>query len=197
VWQRQGIEDITGVDGSYVDRGRLLFAPGRFYPHDLGQPFDLGRSFGLVQCLEVAEHLPPGSAGTLVDSLVRHGEVIVFSAAPPGQGGHDHVNERSYEYWRALFSGRGYVAVDYLRPRIVSDASIDRWYRYNTLLYVLRDAMPGMSAALQADLIPDGRDVPDLAPLGYRLRKQLLRRLPVPMMTTIARLKERLTRGGA
>jgi hypothetical protein len=33
---------------------------------------------------------------------------------------------------------------------------------------------------LQADLIPDGRELPDLAPLGYRLRRQLLRRLPVP-----------------
>ena len=197
VWQQQGVEDITGVDGSYVDRGRLLFAPERFYPHDLSQPFDLGRSFSLVQCLEVAEHLPPASAGTLLDSLIRHGDVIVFSAAPPGQGGHDHVNERSYEYWRSLFLDRGYLAVDYLRPRIVSDPAIDRWYRYNTLLYVRRDAMPLMSAALQADLIPDGRDLPDLAPLGYRLRRQLLRRLPVPVMTTIARLKERLTRGGA
>jgi hypothetical protein len=107
------------------------------------------------------------------------------------------VNERSYEYWRALFSGRGYVAVDYLRPRIVSDPAIDPWYRYNTLLYVRRDTLPGMSAQLQADQIPDGRELPDLAPLGYRLRRQLLRRLPVPLMTTIARLKERLTRGGA
>ncbi len=194
VWQRHGIEDLYGVDGSYVDRGRLLFAPQRFRPHDLGQPFDLERSFDLVQCLEVAEHLPAHSAGTLVDSLVRHGAVIVFSAAPPGQGGHDHVNERSYDYWRALFLERGYLAVDYLRPRVLADASIDRWYRYNTLLYVRREVLDGLDAGLRAALIAPGRAVPDVAPPLYRLRKQLLRRLPVPLQTALARLKERLLR---
>jgi len=197
VWQQHGVEDVFGVDGSYVDRGRLLFAPERFYAHDLGLPFDLGRRFSLVECLEVAEHLPAASAGALVDSLVRHGEVIVFSAAPPGQGGHDHVNERSYDYWRALFRQRGYLAADYLRPRILADAAIDPWYRYNTLLYVSRDAMQGLSAQLQASLIPDSSRVPDVSPLGYRIRKQLVRALPVPLMTALARMKERAPRGSA
>jgi SAM-dependent methyltransferase len=194
VWQQRGVDDVFGVDGSYVDRGRLLFAPERFYAHDLGLPFDLGRRFGLVECLEVAEHLPEASAATLVDSLVRHGEVIVFSAAPPGQGGHDHVNERSYDYWRALFRQRGYLAADYLRPRIVTDAGVDPWYRYNTLLYLSRDAVPRLPAELQASLIPDERPVPDVSPLAYRVRKQLVRALPVRLMTALARMKERAPR---
>jgi len=197
VWQSHGVQDVVGVDGSYVDRSRLLFAPERFYAHDLQQGFALGRSFSLVQCLEVAEHLPASSAAPLIDSLVRHGEVIVFSAAPPGQGGHDHVNERSYDYWRALFRQRGYLAADYLRPRILADAAIDPWYRYNTLLYVSRDAMQGLSAQLQASLIPDSSRVPDVSPLGYRIRKQLVRALPVPLMTALARMKERAPRGSA
>jgi SAM-dependent methyltransferase len=194
VWQQHGVDDVFGVDGSYVDRARLLFAPERFYAHDLGLPFDFGRRFGLVECLEVAEHLPEASAATLIDSLVRHGEVIVFSAAPPGQGGHDHVNERSYDYWRALFRQRGYVAADYLRPRIVADAGVDPWYRYNTLLYLSRDAVPRLPAELQASLIPDDRPVPDVSPLGYRVRKQLVRALPVRLMTALARMKERAPR---
>jgi hypothetical protein len=33
--------------------------------------------------LEVAEHLPPGVAQTFVDALVRHGSVVLFSAAIP------------------------------------------------------------------------------------------------------------------
>jgi SAM-dependent methyltransferase len=197
VWQSHGVDDLVGVDGSYVDRSRLLFAAERFYAHDLGQAFDLGRSFSVVQCLEVAEHLPSSSAEALIGSLIRHGEVIVFSAAPPGQGGHQHVNERSYDYWRALFLQRGYLALDYLRPRVLSDPAIDRWYRYNTLLYVSRDALPRLSADLQASLIPQGRGVPDLAPLGYRIRKQLVKRVPVPLMTAMARIKERVARGGA
>jgi SAM-dependent methyltransferase len=197
VWHSHGVDDVFGVDGAYVDRSKLLFAPERFCAHDLQQPFDLGRSFSLVQCLEVAEHLPASSAEALIDSLVRHGEVIVFSAAPPGQGGHQHVNERSYDYWRALFSQRGYLALDFLRPRILSDAAIDPWYRYNTLLYVSRDTLAGLNESLRASLIPEGSGVPDLAPLGYRIRKQLLSRVPVPLMTALARVKERATRAVA
>ena len=197
VWQQHGVDDVLGVDGSYIDRARLLFAPERFYAHDLSLPFDLGRRFDLVECLEVAEHLPEGSAAILVDSLVRHGEVIVFSAAPPGQGGHDHVNERSYEYWRALFRQRGYVVADYLRPRVLADARVDPWYRYNTLLYLSRDAVPRLAAELRASLIPDDRPVPDVSPLSYRLRKQLVRALPVRLMTALARMKERAPRGPA
>lgn len=197
VWQSHGVDDVFGVDGSYVDRSKLLFAPERFCAHDLQQRFDLGRSFSLVQCLEVAEHLPESSAEPLLDSLIRHGEVIVFSAAPPGQGGHEHVNERSYDYWRGLFFRRGYLALDCLRPRILADPGIDRWYRYNTLLYVSRDAMARLSEALQASLIPESRSVPDLSPLSYRIRKQLLRRVPVPVMTAFARMKERATRAQA
>jgi SAM-dependent methyltransferase len=195
VWQRHGVQDVCGVDGPYVDRGRLLFAPERFYAHDLSLPFDLGRRFALVECLEVAEHLPGGSAATLVDSLIRHGDVIVFSAAPPGQGGHDHVNERNYEYWRALFRQRGFVAADYLRPRIRADAAVDPWYRYNVLLYLSSDVLPRLGADISASLIPDERAVPDVSPLGYRIRKQLVRALPVPWMTALARLKERAPRG--
>jgi SAM-dependent methyltransferase len=194
VWQSHGVDDVFGVDGSYVDRSKLLFAPERFCAHDLTQRFDLGRSFSLVQCLEVAEHLPESGAETLIDSLIRHGEVILFSAAPPGQGGHEHVNERSYDYWRALFSRRGYLALDFLRPRIVADPAIDPWYRYNTLLYVSRGAIARLSVALQASQIPPSRSVPELSPLSYRLRKLLLRCLPVPLMTTIARIKERTAR---
>jgi len=196
-WQRHGVDDVFGIDGAYVDRGKLQFAPQRYCAHDLSQPFDLGRSFSVVQCLEVAEHLPASAAEALIDSLTRHGEVIVFSAAPPGQGGHQHVNERSYDYWRALFSRRDYLALDFLRPRIVSDPAIDRWYRYNTLLYVSRDRVARLSAALQASLLPQSRAVPDLAPLGHRIRKQLVRRVPVPLMTLIARIKERVMRGEA
>ena len=197
VWQSHGVNEVFGVDGSYVDRGRLLIAPERFCAHDLRQDFDLGRSFSLVQCLEVAEHLPASGAATLIDSLIRHGEIIVFSAAPPGQGGHDHVNERSYDYWRALFLRRGYLALDFLRPRILADTAIAPWYRYNTLLYVSGDAMTRLSPALQACQIPQAAGVPDLAPLSYRIRKFMLSRLPPPVMTAIARIKERVARSGA
>ncbi|MDP6884692.1 MAG: hypothetical protein QF830_11185, partial [Rhodospirillales bacterium] len=51
--------------------------------------------YGCDECrfsLEVAEHLPPDAAETFVATLVAHGRLVLFSAAPPGQGGLNHVN---------------------------------------------------------------------------------------------------------
>ncbi|QCO15299.1 methyltransferase domain-containing protein [Azospirillum brasilense] len=81
-----GIADVQGLDGDYVRRDRLRIDPSRFSAHDLSQPFDLGRRFGLVLSLEVAEHLPEERAEGFVDDLCRHGDVVLFGAAIPGQG---------------------------------------------------------------------------------------------------------------
>ena len=61
---------------------------------NLANPVDLGRKFDLVQSLEVGEHLPKSAADTFVETLVKHGDVVLFSAASVGQGGHDHINEQ-------------------------------------------------------------------------------------------------------
>ena len=41
---------------------------------------------------------------------------MLFSAAVPGQGGENHVNEQPLAYWRAIFREHGYSAVDYSAP---------------------------------------------------------------------------------
>ena len=42
------------------------------------------------------------------------------------------------EFWCALFAEGGFVAVDFLRPRIWCDENICWWYRQNIMLFVLR-----------------------------------------------------------
>jgi hypothetical protein len=49
VWQHLGVMDITGVDGSYVDSGKLLISRESFVVHDLATDLNLGRRFSLVQ----------------------------------------------------------------------------------------------------------------------------------------------------
>ena len=98
VWQRLGMSDVTGIDGAYIDREKLLVSTMSFIPACLSEAFNLERRFDLVQSLEVAEHLAKDSADLLIESLVRHGDLILFSAAPKGQGGDHHINEQDYEY---------------------------------------------------------------------------------------------------
>ena len=67
--------------------------------HDLTKPLNLNKKFDVVWCYEVAEHLPENSANNLINILVTHGNIIVLSAARPGQGGEGHINEQPIEYW--------------------------------------------------------------------------------------------------
>ena len=190
VWQRMGVSDIRALDGSYVDPAALLVSQDAFVPVDLARPVRLGRTFDLVQSLEVAEHLPASAAGQFVDNLVAHSSVVLFSAAVPGQGGECHVNEQPYRYWRALFAARDYAMLDVIRPSLAGDTRIEPWYRYNTFVYVRRDRLSAMSPEIQRLRVPaDGR-IPDVAPVSYRLRRMVIRTLPVWAVTDLAVLKK-------
>lgn len=106
---------------------------------DLDAPIRLDRTFDLAICLEVAEHLTPGRAESLVNDLVSLAPVVAFSAAIPGQGGTNHSNERWPSYWRDLFSLAGFDAIDWLRTSNWRNEEIEWWYRQNLILYVKRE----------------------------------------------------------
>jgi cyclopropane fatty-acyl-phospholipid synthase-like methyltransferase len=133
--QQLGISDIRGLEGSWLDRSKVVVDPSLVETRDLEQGFSLGRQFDLVVCLEVAEHLSPDSAPRLVDSLIAHGDLVLFSAAIPYQGGHHHLNEQFPDYWAGLFSSHGYRPVDLIRPRLWTDETVWYWLRQNAILY--------------------------------------------------------------
>jgi SAM-dependent methyltransferase len=64
--------------------------------------------FEVACCTEVAEHIPEQYATRLVRLLCQLSDQIVFTAATPGQGGVDHINEQPHEYWIELFRRAGY-----------------------------------------------------------------------------------------
>jgi SAM-dependent methyltransferase len=61
----------------------------------------------LVTSFEVAEHLPSWTADKFVDLLCSLAPIVIMSAATPGQGGLDHVNEQPHSYWKDKFKRRG------------------------------------------------------------------------------------------
>jgi SAM-dependent methyltransferase len=139
---------IVGLDGEYVDRSLLRIPTSAFVAHDLTTPLpDLGR-FDLAMSLEVAEHLPAQRAASFVAEVAALSDVVLFSAAIPGQGGRHHVNEQPQSYWVALFEAIGYRSFDLIRPRVWDDARVEPWYRQNTLVAV-NSHRPGLLAAAE------------------------------------------------
>lgn len=188
-WMAAGVPDVIAVDGDYVARDRLAIPADRFHPHDLSQPLQLGRRFDLVQSLEVAEHLPEAAAEVLVDTLTGHGDLILFSAAVPHQGGEHHVNEQPLSYWRSKFATRGYAAYDWLRPRIATDGAIMPWYRFNTLLYANEAGAGRLSPAIRAARVPENTPVDIAGDLKWRARRVLVRLIPPALVKPIAMAK--------
>jgi SAM-dependent methyltransferase len=132
----EGVKDVYGVEGPWLDKTKLVIDSDLVIIRDLENVFSLERRYDMVLCLEVAEHLSENSAATLVDVLTAHGDVIVFSAAVPGQGGQNHINEQWIGYWERLFNDRGYKLYDIIRPYIWNINDIFWWYRQNIVVAI-------------------------------------------------------------
>jgi len=130
-----GVADILGIDGPWVDKAQLRIPAENFAARDLRAPLRLEQRFDLALSLEVAEHLPASSARTFVESLCTAAEVVVFSAAIPGQGGRRHINEQWPEYWANLFREFEYECFDCLRPRIWQNPGVAWYYAQNSLIF--------------------------------------------------------------
>lgn len=126
---------ILGIDGLNVGEDLMSIDMEEFIKHDLTSPIKLESRFDLAICLEVVEHLPYTAAESIIDTLTTASDVILFSAAIPGQGGQYHINEQWPEYWQTLFSNKNYFPLDILRSKFWDVEEIDWWYRQNMLIY--------------------------------------------------------------
>jgi SAM-dependent methyltransferase len=168
VFGEAGVADVVGIDGEYILRDLLRIPVANFQAMDLRQRISLPRSFDLAISLEVAEHLPESRASTFVEDLMRLAPVILFSAAIPGQGGRGHVNEQWQLYWAGMFSQRGYVTCDFLRPKIWRNRKIAYWYRQNTLLFCDKNVLASIPPLARSEHMlrlslvhPEQMDFPD------------------------------------
>jgi SAM-dependent methyltransferase len=135
VLKDKGCENIKGIDGPWVEADLLEIDSEYFEVVDLAGKLVAVEKFDLAICLEVAEHVPENNANELVAFLCNSGKFVLFSAAIPGQGGENHINEQWQEYWRQKFRDNGYEARDLIREKIWGDPKIPYWYSQNLLVY--------------------------------------------------------------
>ena len=147
-----GAKVITGVDGSWVNKSKLLIPQDRFFDYDISQKGLREKlpekNFDLTISSEVAEHLDENDAENYMDNLTSFSDVILFSAAIPGQGGDHHVNEQWPSYWIKKFAARGFVPVDCIRAKIWNDDVIYVWYKQNLMFFVKKDKLENYPALL-------------------------------------------------
>lgn len=131
-----GIETCIGVDSHFYDDS-MAISKNRYMQLDLEtRGWNIQQPISLVLCLEVAEHLSAESGQALIKEICEVTDVVVFSAAIPGQGGEDHKNEQWQSYWVEAFNRHGFVASTQLRDELWNDSSIPAWYRQNWILFI-------------------------------------------------------------
>ncbi len=137
-FEQHGV-DIEGFDGSPAAVEGSLVGP-KIKAHDLTTPLSLNRRFDLVLCVEVAEHLEKEFADVLVDTLCSLGDILVFTAATPGQGPESigHINEQPHDYWIDKFSQRG-LAYDEKTTEMIREEMIGSdvvwWVSKNLMIF--------------------------------------------------------------
>jgi len=151
VFRERGVSDILGIDGGYVDTSMIRIPGESFRGADLREELRVPRRFDLAMSLEVAEHLPERCARSFVDNLTRLAPVVLFSAAIPGQGGVNHVNEQWQTWWASIFNDLGFVTCDALRHRIWNENGIAHWYRQNALVFCEETALATYPVLARAD----------------------------------------------
>jgi hypothetical protein len=135
-----GAGTITGFEGEWVVSSPLVIPRDRIQIVDLAQQsVDLRKHATLAMTIEVAEHLPSEAADRFVRTLVCASDIVLFSAALPGQGGSGHINERPLMYWVRKFWAHGYVPLDPIRPYVARDSYIFPWIRQNIVMFANYD----------------------------------------------------------
>ncbi len=152
VFYENNIKDITGLDGSWVDKSKLFIGEKYFTETDLEHAISFNRKYDLVLCLEVAEHLSEKASDTLVANLISMGDIIIFSAATFKQGGQNHINEQHISYWVTKFKNKGFIFYDVLRDKFWNENNIEWWYRQNMFVVMHQKIDPGKFNFYKKDL---------------------------------------------
>jgi SAM-dependent methyltransferase len=127
---------VLGLDGEY-NKDRLLIGAHEFIGCDLEGPLpSFPSKFDLAMSLEVAEHLSPRRGPSFVKDLTSLSDVVLFSAAWPGQRGVNHINEQWHDYWVKLFTSADFIPIDWVRPLTMKRTSVALHYRSNILLFI-------------------------------------------------------------
>lgn len=112
---------------------------------DLRDPLRLWKKFDLALCLEVVEHIIDSYSDTVISNITKGAPILVFSAASPGQGGSEHVNERFFEYWmeKLLLANFEFCPVLTLAAKnFLKEARIKSWYANNISIFKFSLACP-------------------------------------------------------
>lgn len=135
------LEEKRDVNLQLVDHPKvptedlLVSNKASFTGIDLDKDLPDARQWDLIICIEVLEHFNEKRALALKDFIVESTDLVLFSAAVPGQGGIGHINCQRHSYWHAHFQAAGFTFYDGFKRHIIHNQTIPFWIRQNLFVY--------------------------------------------------------------
>ncbi len=152
--RKRGATTTVGIDGPWNAGAFEHDDPVDFRSYDLAESSREGLAalvgperFDLAISVEALEHLPPEAGARVIEALVSWSDLVLFSAAIPGQGGREHQNEQWQSYWAAEFAEHGYAPYELVRPALWDRVDVEPWYRQNILVYAATAPRPELRPA--------------------------------------------------
>ena len=148
---KNGVLDVLGVDGDYVDRDtsaniRKNVSDGRSLEASRTSGEDLIWQFRWKSLSICHRNVRP----SFVESLTRLAPSRSCSRRPShSKAALQHVNEQWPDKWAELFENDGYLMVDCIRRRVWQNNAVDWWYAQN-MLDVSRSNLLEENASLRA-----------------------------------------------
>jgi len=189
---KKGVNDVLGIDGSWIDESQLRIPKKLFKMTDISKPFATGRKADLAISLEVGEHLADSSAQGLVKSLTDTAPVVLFSAAIPSQPGTGHVNGQWPEYWAAHFKKYGYMPIDCIRRRVWTNPNVEYWYAQNAIMYVRESGLSAYPKLVREAECGYSQPLPLVHPRRYYYALQPLPSIPFRAVRKVKHLARKL-----
>jgi len=135
----QAMIDVLGIDGSDHNFTNRKIDEKNFKVADLREKFSLSKKYDLCLCLEVAEHVEEKYSAALVDNLMSSSDRIIFTAAVPGQEGHDHCNLKPHSWWISRFEEKGFnydeKSTESMREDLKATPGVQKWYINNLMIF--------------------------------------------------------------
>ena len=137
-FKKKGIKNVFGIDGSEHAKSSFLLSKNKLEIFDLAKEYKADKKYDLCLCIEVAEHLREEDADTLIKTIIKSSDLVIFTAAVPGQGPRsiDHINEQPHKYWIDKFSQNNYCFLDDLTKemRLKMERKRVVWWIVNNLM---------------------------------------------------------------
>ena len=137
-FEKKGVE-VLGIDGSAANRDHSEISVNNFQLFDIRNAYRPKKRYDLCICLEVAEHIAEKYSDVLINNLTGSSSAILFSAAPPGQEGTEHINLKPSKWWIDKFKISGFRFESHLTTRLKEEMininGVQDYYINNLLVF--------------------------------------------------------------